>query len=556
MLALLTVCVLFFSALAVLQSAPGAAPSIVFDNVLRSSGIQFKMDNSLTVQKHQVETMLAGVAVFDYNNDGLLDIYFINGAELPSMDKSDPKYFNRLYRNNGDGSFTDVTDKAGLRGLGYGMGVAVADFDNDGWEDLYIASVNKNQLLHNNGDGTFTDVTARAGVAGIHPKLGKTWAISAGWFDYDNDGLLDLYVVNYVNWDIRTEPACNVGSVRAYCSPNSYTGQPAMLYHNNGDGTFTDVSEKSGIGKLVGKGMGVAFADYDGDGFTDVFVSNDTYRNFLFHNNRDGTFSEVGILQGVAYNENGKSIAGMGTDFRDINNDGRPDIFVVGMVGDTFPLFLNRGRGFFDATSSSGIARATAGITGWGSGIFDFDNDGDKDLFAACSSILDNSEEVDHLPAALPNMVLRNLGDGKFANVSAQAGPSFAIPAKHRGVAFGDLNNDGKIDAVVVTQNASPEIFLNRSPAPNHWLILKLNGTKSNRDGLGARIALSAAGGKAQYNHATTSVGYSTSSDRRVHFGLGRSERAQSIVIDWPSGVHQTLLDVKADQILVVQEPR
>ena len=552
----LVIFVTLFCIRSVLKSAPGAAPSIAFDNVIGRSGIPFKMNNCAMPEKHQVETMLAGVAVFDYNNDGLLDIYFVNGAELPSMDKSDPKYFNRLYRNNGDGSFTDVTEKAGLRGLGYGMGVAVADYDNDGWEDLYIASVNKNQLLHNNGDGTFTDVTAAAGVAGIHPKLGKTWAISAGWFDYDNDGRLDLLVVNYVNWDIRTEPACRVGGVRAYCSPNSYTGQPAMLYHNNGDGTFTDVSEKSGIGKLVGKGMGVSFADYDGDGFTDIFVSNDTYRNFLFHNNRNGTFSEVGIVQGVAYNENGKSIAGMGTDFRDVDNDGRPDIFVVGMVSDTFPLFLNRGRDFLDVTSASGIARVTSGVTAWGSGIFDFDNDGYKDLFATCSSILDNSEEIDHLPAALPNMVLRNLGNGKFANVSGQAGASFAVPAKHRGVAFGDLNNDGKIDAVVVTQNASPEIFLNRSAAGNHWLILKLTGTKSNRDGLGARIALTPAGGAPQYNHATTSVGYSTSSDRRVHFGLGTSASAPSMVIDWPSGVHQVLHDVKADQILDVQEPR
>jgi hypothetical protein len=437
------------------------------------------------------------------------------------------------------------------------MGVAVGDYDNDGYEDLYIASVNHNQLFHNNGDGTFTDVTAKAGVAGIHPNSGKTWGISAGWFDYDNDGLLDLIVINYVNWNIETEPPCKVGEVRAYCSPNSYSGQPNILYHNNGDGTFTDVSVKSGIDKLIGKGMGVAFADYDNDGFEDLFISNDTFRNFLLHNNRDGTFSEMGILNGVAYNENGKSIAGMGVDFRDVDNDGRPDIFVAAMVGDTFPLFRNRGRDFADITSSSGVARATSGLTAWGNGIFDFDNDGYKDLFATCASILDNSEEIDHMPAKLPNLVLRNLGVAggpvRFTDVSKTAGPSFQVPAAHRGVAFGDFNNDGKIDAVVVVQNAKPEIWMNRSPGGNHWLILNLIGTKTNRDGLGARVKITPNAGGPQWNHATTATGFSTSSDKRVHFGLGAATQS-GIEINWPSGVHQVLTNVKADQVLTVRE--
>jgi hypothetical protein len=533
------------------------APKIVFDNVVERSGITYQMHNSVTPQKHQVETMLAGVAVFDYNNDGLPDIYFVNGAKLPEMDKSDPAYHNRLYRNNGDGTFTDVTEKAGLQGAGYGMGVAAGDYDNDGFEDLYIASVNHNQLFHNNGDGTFTDVTAKAGVAGVHPKLGKTWGISAGWFDYDNDGLLDLIVINYVNWSIETEPPCKVGEIRAYCSPNSYAGQPNILYHNNGDGTFTDVSVKSGIDKLVGKGMGVAFADYDNDGYTDLFISNDTFRNFLLHNNRDGTFSEMAILSGVAYNENGKSIAGMGTDFRDVDNDGRPDIFVVAMVGDTFPLFRNRGRDFADITSSSGVARATAGRTAWGNGIYDLDNDGNKDLFATCASILDNSDEIDHMPAKQPNLVLRNLGASggfpRFADVSKEAGPSFQAPAAHRGVAFGDFNNDGKIDAVVVVQNAKPEIWMNRSPGANHWLILNLQGTKSNRDGLGARVKLTPNAGGPQWNHATTATGFSTSSDKRVHFGLGAATETR-VEITWPSGIRQVLANIRADQVLTVRE--
>jgi len=531
-------------------------PRILFENIVKRSGVTYQMHNSVTPQKHQVETMLAGVAVFGYNNDGLPDLYFVNGAKLPELDKSDPAYHNRLYRNNGNGTFTDVTERAGLQGAGYGMGVVAGDYDNDGFEDLYISSVNHNQLFYNNGDGTFTDVTVKAGVAGVHPKFGKTWGISAGWFDYDNDGLLDLIVIDYVNWSLETEPPCMVGEIRAYCSPNSYTGQPNILYHNNGDGTFADVSVKSGIDKLIGKGMGVAFADYDNDGYTDLFISNDTLRNFLLHNNRDGTFSETGILNGVAYNENGKAIAGMSADFRDVDNDGRPDIFIVAMLGDTFPLFRNRGRDYADITSSSGVARATAGLTAWGNGIHDFDNDGNKDLFATCASILDNSEEIDHMPAKLPNIVLLNLGSGsgpvRFVDVCKEAGPRFQASAAHRGVAFGDFNNDGKIDAVVVVQNARPEIWMNRSSGGNHWLILNLVGTKGNRGGLGARVKITPSVGGPQWNHATTATGFDTSSDRRVHFGLGAATETAA-EISWPSGIQQVLEHVKADQVLTVR---
>jgi hypothetical protein len=528
---------------------------IVFENIIDSSGVRFVMDSSTSARKHQIETMLSGVAIFDYNNDGLMDLYFVNGARLPDMDKSDPRYWNRLYRNNGDGTFTDVTEKAGVRGEGFGMGVAAADYDNDGWVDLYVAGVNRNQLFHNNGDGTFTDVTGNAGLSGVHPKLGKTWSISAGWFDYDNDGRLDLFVTNYVNWSLENEPVCKTGDIVAYCSPNSYTGQPNMLFHNNGDGTFTDVSESSGVGKYVGKGMGVVFADYDGDGFTDVFVSNDTYRNFLFHNNGNGTFREVGTISGVAYNENGKSIAGMGADFRDVDNDGRPDIFVVGMIGDTFPLYRNRGADFADVTSSWGIGGATARMTAWGAGIVDFDNDGWKDLFAACSSILDNSEEIEHLPSKLPNKVLRNMGGTHFVDVSDSAGASFVVPQAHRGMAYGDLNNDGRIDIVVTVKDGRPEILRNRSANKNHWLLVKLVGARSNRDGLGARLKATLAGGSALYNHATTSTGLSASSDSRIHFGLGAAQKVEKLEIWWPSGIRQTLENVPADHILTVHEP-
>jgi len=533
--------------------APPAVPPIRFENTVELSKVTFALDNSVTPNKHQIETMIAGVAVLDFDNDGWLDLYFLNGARLPAFDKSDPGFWNRLYRNNRDGTFTDVTEKAGVRGAGYGMGVAVADYDNDGWQDIYVASINHNQLFHNNGDGTFADVTAKVGVAGIHSLLGKTWAIGAGWFDYDNDGLLDLFVVTYVKWSIETEPPCTLNRIRAYCAPDSYEGLPNMLFRNNGDGTFTDVSAKSGIGKHVGKGMGVAFADYDGDGWTDAFVSNDSYRNFLFRNQGNGTFSEEAIPAGVAYNENGKSIAGMGCDFRDVDNDGRPDIFVVAMAGDTFPLFLNRPPGFLDITASSGISRITSTLTAWGSGIVDFDNDGWKDLFASTAAILDNSEEIEGMPSKLPPLAVRNIGGKRFVNVSREAGGDFQIPHRHRGVAFGDLNNDGRIDAVITNQHQKPDIFMNRGAAGNHWLMFELAGRRSNRDGIAAKIKV-VAGAQVQHNHGTTSVGYGCSSDRRVHFGLGAAAKADMVEITWPSGLRQVLQDVPADRVVKVAE--
>jgi hypothetical protein len=530
-----------------------AGAPITFDNIIDRSGIGFVLNNCATPQKHQIETMMAGVAAFDYDNDGWLDIYFANGASLPEFDKSDPKFFNRLYRNKGDGIFEDVTLKTGVRGKGYSMGVATGDYDNDGNVDLYVTGVNHNQLFRNNGDGTFTDVTERAGIAAVHPKYGKTYAVSAGWLDYDNDGWLDLLVVNYLNWDLRTAPPCKSKGIRAYCNPNSFAGQPNMLFRNNRDGTFTDVSEAAGIGRHIGKGMGAAFADYNGDGLTDIFVANDTFRNFLFTNKGDGTFEEGGILAGVAFNENGKSIAGMGADFRDVDNDGRPDIFVTAMVGDTFPLYRNMGNSFDDVTSSAGIALPTIRMTAWGNGVYDFDNDGLKDLFTANGAILDNSMEIDNLPYELPNSLLRNEGNCTFTDVSRQAGKSFTSPLAHRGAAFGDFNNDGRIDIVTTGLNAKPELFINRTANNHHWLIVRLIGKKSNRDGLGAKLKLTA-GKVVQYNHATTSVGYSSSSDKRAHFGLGSESKVASLAIIWPGGAKQTLADIKADQVVTVNE--
>jgi hypothetical protein len=498
--------------------------------------------------------MTGGVAVFDYNNDGLLDIFFTNGAAIPSLEKSDPSYYNRLFRNNGDGTFTDVTESAGLKGKGYSMGVAAGDYDNDGFVDLYVTGVNYNQLFHNNGDGTFTDVTAKAGVSGIIPESGKAWSITAGWFDYNNDGLLDLFVVNYLDYDIHTAALCNQDGVPAYCSPNGFQGTHNILYRNNGDGTFTDVSAQSHISQYIGKGMGVAFADYDDDGFTDIFVSNDTFQNFLLHNNGDGTFTDVALEAGVAFTGNGKTVAGMGADFRDLDNDGKPEIFHTAMFGDTFPLYRNLGGGQFeDATSRAGLTTLTSRFTAWGTGAFDFDNDGRKDLFAATSDILDNADAVVHRPYALPNLLLRNKGNLTFEDVSATAGAAFSVPAAHRGTAFGDFNNDGKIDIVVTVLNGPPELLMNRTRDQNHWIILKLVGVKSNRDGLGTKVKISTSHGD-QYNEATTAVGYNSSSDKRVHFGLGDATVIDKIELAWPSGVKQILNNVKADQILTVTE--
>jgi len=538
-----------------LVSASGADGSpIRFENVLQRSKIEFTLKNSVSPQRYTFETMVGGVALFDYDNDGQLDIFFTNGAAIPSLEKSSTAYWNRLFRNNGDGTFTDVTQKAGVQGIGYSMGVAAGDYDNDGFADLYVTGLNHNQLLHNNGDGTFTDVTDKAGVAGMVPKIGKAWAVAAGWFDYNNDGRLDLFVTNYLNYNIANAKLCAQGGLPAYCSPMEFIGTPNILYRNNGDGTFTDVSEQSGISKYVGKGMGMAFADYDGDGYTDIFVANDTFENYLFHNNGDGSFKNVALAAGVSYNAFGNAVAGMAADFKDIDNDGRPDIFETAMFGEGFPVYQNLGNGQFqDVTASSGLAALTSRSTAWGVGLFDFDNDGSKDLFTTNSDILDNSMQLAHRPYPQPNHLFRNKGGMKFEDVSAKAGASFQVPAAHRGAAFGDLNNDGKMDLVVTVMNGSPEIWMNRSDTRNHWLMLKLVGTKSNRDGLGTKVKITTSLGS-QYNAATTTVGYNSSSDKRVHFGLGSAAVVDSMELTWPSGIKQVVKNVKADQILTVTE--
>ena len=537
-----------------LPSAPPGPDPITFEDVAARAGIDFVLRNSATPEKHQIEAMVSGVAVFDYDNDGWPDIYFVNGARQPKLEKDDPSFYNRLYRNNGDGTFTDVTLQAGLKGDGFATGVAAGDYDNDGFTDLFIAGVNRNILYRNRGDGTFEDVTARVGLA-HDPDRRKPWSIAAGWFDYDNDGFLDLFVVNYCAWNPEREPPCTPNGVRAYCHPKYYAGLPNMLFHNNGDGTFTDVSESSGIAAHVGKGMGVAFLDFDQDGKLDVFVANDTYPNLLFRNEGGGRFREVALGAGVAFNEDGRAISSMGADARDVDNDGREDVFVVAINNETFPLFRNLGKGLFaDITYASGLGRQTRTVTGWSNGIFDLNNDGLKDLFVACSSIDDNAEMFSPHKSRQPNMVFANLGGARFLDVGSGAGSSFQQAGFHRGVAFGDFDRDGRVDVVVSRIGERAELFRNTSVTGNHWLALRLRGRRSNRDGIGALIHVVGRSGREQWNRVTTSTGYGCASDRTVFFGMGKDGAAKSIEIDWPAGTRQKIVDVPADRYLTIDE--
>ena len=528
---------------------------IRFENHQKLSRVDFILNNSTTDDKPVIDAVLGGVALLDYDNDGYLDIFFTNGARIPGLAKDSPEFSNRLYHNNRDGTFTDVTDRAGVKGYGYSVGVAVADFDNDGFPDIYVTGVNRNALYHNNGDGTFTDVTERAGVAGIGPNGKKLWSISAAWIDYDNDGRLDLFVSNYLDWTFETSKVCGSPGRRLSCSPTMYKGEPNFLYHNNGDGTFTDVSAATGIAEHIGKGMGVAIADYNGDGWMDIFVANDKERNFLFKNHGGKSFEEVGVESFVAFTEDGIPVSSMGVDFRDWNNDGKPSLFVTALGRETFPLFRNEGTGSFSVdTYKAGIGFPSLKMSGWGNGIYDFDNDGFKDLFTANSHVSENADDDPQQHYRQANAAFQNLQDGTFRDASTQAGPDMQVRAAHRGCAFGDLNNDGKIDVVVSAIGDHAELLYNTTTNNNHWILLQTIGVKSNRDGIGTRIKLTGESGLVQYNHVTTAGSFASSSDKRVHFGLGRDTRIKEIELRWTSGRTQVLQNVKVDQILKITE--
>jgi len=516
--------------------------------------LPFRLENAETESRHLPATMAGGVAILDYNKDGHPDIFFTNGAKLATLKKDDVKFYNRLFRNDGNGTFTDVTRQAGLAGTGYDMGVAVGDFNNDGYPDIFVAGVHHNTLYRNNGNGTFTDVTEKAGLNRPDAEYGPHWAVAAAWVDVNNDGLLDLFVVNYVRWNFQNEPKCWHDSLSEYCNPRSYQGLPNELYLNKGDGTFEDVSEKWGIRSHIGKGMGIGVADYDRDGRPDIFIANDTFYTFLFHN-LGAKFEEVAFPAGVALPEDGNFVGGMGADFRDFDNDGLPDIAYVALSKQTFPLLKNmNGHEFREVTVESGMRALTLPMAGFGAAFYDFDNDGWKDLFVTRGDAVSRN-----LPGTIVdqhNTVFRNPGAaGKWQALTEEAGLQAAPLARNRGCAFGDLDGDGRIDVVATALAQPAQIWMNRSEGTGHWLDIALEGTKSNRDGIGAVVKVTTKSGS-QFNHMTTSFCYASSSDGPVHFGLGADDKAKAIEIRWPSGIVQTLENVAADRVLHVTEPR
>ena len=537
------------------STGAGAVPGNFVD-VTQQLGVHFKQEASPTSRKYLLETMGSGVALFDYDNDGRLDIFFANGARIDdptpkgTIPKKDgPKYWNRLFHQKADGTFEDVTERAGVAGTGYSTGVAVGDYDNDGYDDLFVAGYGHSALYHNNGDGTFTDVTASAGVAG------SGWATSAAWVDYDNDGRLDLVVARYMEWDFD-DIYCGhrEEGFRSYCHPDLFKPASVLLYHNDGNGKFTEVASKAGMGK-PGKGLGLAIADYDHDGRMDILLANDSIPEFLFHNKGNGAFEEVGVASGVGLDGGGGTFAGMGVDFEDYNNDGWPDLVITNLANQKYALYTNAGDGTFDySTLTSGLGAISLLHSAWGVRFMDFDNDGWKDLFVVQSHVMDTIQiNEPHLRYRESPLLLWNDRGKRFVNVSAESGEVFQQKWAARGMAVGDIDNDGKLD-VVVTENDGPAwILRNETPTHNHWITLKLEGIKSNRDGIGARIKITTGAGD-QYATVTTAGSYQSSSDKRAHFGLGAANMVIQAEIRWPSGVTQVLKNVPADQILTVRE--
>lgn len=548
--------------------APAAAPSPSsspapdtngagkFVDVTSVLGISFEYMSSHTSQKYLPETMGAGVALLDYDNDGRLDIFLVNGAPLADPtpkgtipQKTGPKYWNRLYHQKPDGTFEDVTEKAGLQGAGYGMGVAVGDYDNDGFEDLYVTALGGNKLYHNNGDGTFADVTEKTGVGG------SGWSTSAAWVDLDNDGFLDLVVLRYMQWDFD-DIFCGEHreGFRSYCHPDTFPATTPLVYHNDGNSHFTEVSQRIGLAK-PGKGLGIALADYDHDGKIDILVANDSMVQFLYHNKGNGQFEEVGLISQIAVDGDGRTYAGMGVDFADYNNDGRPDLVITDLANQRYALYKNEGDGTFTYSSfSTNLGRITMSHSGWGARFIDFDNDGWKDLLIAQGHDLDTVElNYPNLKYKEPMLLARNTGKD-FVDVSANSGAVFQRAWLGRGLAIGDIQNDGRIDAVVSTNGGPVHVLRNETPASNHWTILTLVGHKSNRDAIGAEVKVVTARGP-QLATVSTAGSYLSSSDKRLHFGLGAEQTIRSIEIHWPSGIFQQLKNVGGNQILRIDEP-
>ena len=537
---------------------PQAKSPVTYSDITALTKIDFKHAGSPTSLKYLLETMGGGVALFDYDNDGRMDLFFTNGELLKEPmpkgampDKTDPKFWNRLFHQKADGTFEDVTERAGLKGDGFSMGVAAADYDNDHYIDLYVTGYGKNHLYHNNGNGTFTEVTKKLGVSG------GGWSTSAGWLDYDRDGRLDLFVARYVEWDFE-KGALVCGDSRpdshAYCHPDNFRGSTNILYHQKADGSFEDVSTKSGIADPGGKALGVAFADFDNDGWPDIFVANDSVRQSLYHNKGDGTFEDIAVMSGAGYDENGKSFAGMGVDCADYDNDGWPDIVITTLSNETYPLFRNNGDlSFTWTTNTSAVGKISLLYSGWGTHFIDADNDGLRDIFVAQSHVLDTIEKsTSYLKYKQTPLLMRNSGKG-FVNVSATAGPAFNVPIAARGAAFGDLNNDGQVDAILSVLNDGP-LILRNDGTKNHWLGITLVGSKSNWQGIGARVVIADSAAHKQIFDVSTAGSYLSTNDSRILAGLGDASGVKSVEVRWPSGRIQSLLNPQIDRYITINE--
>ncbi len=534
-----------------LAAAPVSVP-VRYTNIARAAGITFQQDATATEQKYYLETMGTGCGWIDYDQNGLMDLFYVQSAATDIYTPPRPLR-STLFRNNGDGTFTDVTEQAGCAAAGlYGQGLAVGDYDNDGYPDLYVTGYGRSILYHNNGNGTFTDVTAQAGV-----ENAGGWGTSAGWFDYDKDGRLDLLVCNYIEWTPRNNIWCGEHrpGYRAYCHPDNYKGQKLKLYHNNGDGTFTDVSERSGVGVPEAKGMGVVLADLNNDGWTDIVIANDTWPNFLFLNQKDGTFKDVSFISGIAASEDGKYEAGMGIDAADVDGDGWLDVYITHLDFELNRLYHNNHDGTFDdVTYASGIGNKAIFLSGVTMKFLDYDNDGWMDICQVNGAMLDNinlyHSEVTYKE---PKLMFRNLGRGRFDKVSEQLGPDFLTPRAGRGLAVADFDNDGDLDLAVNNRGEAAELLRNDGANANNWLQVFLIGTKSNRDGVGAVLKLSSEG-FVQVRQRQGGMGYMSASDPRVHFGLGRRRSIESLEIVWPSGAVERLEKVPVNEIIAVQE--
>jgi hypothetical protein len=537
---------------------PKGVSPVTFQDITAETKINFRNQGSPTSVKYLLETMGSGIAMFDYDNDGRMDLFFTNGAlvrdPMPKgamPDKSDPKYWDRLYHQKSDGSFEDVTERAGLKGDGFSMGVATGDYDNDGYVDLYVTGYGENHLYRNNRNGTFTDVTNKLGVAG------GGWSTSAGWIDYDRDGRLDLFMARYLDWDFE-KGAIVCGDprpgFRAYCHPDNFKSTANILYHQRPDGTFEDVSTKAKIADPAGKGLGVTFADFDNDGWLDIFVANDSVRQSLYHNKGDGTFEDIAVTSGAGYDENGKTFAGMGIDAADYDNDGWPDVFITTLSSETYPLYHNNSDlTFIWATNASAVGQISLLYSGWGTHFIDIDNDGWRDIFVAQSHVLDTIEKTtSYLRYKQNPLLMRNTRKG-FVNVSATAGPAFDVPITGRGAAFGDLNNDGQIDVVIGTLNDAPLILRNNG-SRNHWLGIQLEGSKSNRQGIGARVKVTDSNRRAQVFDVSTAGSYLSANDARIIAGFGTAGAIKSIEVNWPSGTKQVISDAAIDRYLTIKE--